>query len=382
MRSSTIWLLLVLSAVAFALSGCGSEGAPLPPSLDLPEPVQDLRATRKGDKITLTWTQPSQTTDHTSADRHLGESIVCQGISDSPAQPLTSCTQTIERVAPKPAHSKNEKTGSVAHATVEAVLQLPASVGSEHPLGFAQYAVVVNNHSGRNAGISNSASVPLAPTLPLPSNLKIAVRADGVAISAGGPSETPPEDHGRLQFLYRIDRTAAEERKPGAPATPAAKIAEVPANDQISVMDHGFEWEKTYVYSVTPVTRILAAPGGAPLGEVEGETSAGVRVVAHDVFPPAAPVGLQAVYGGNPQQNFIDLTWAPNTEGDLAGYNVYRHEEGTTLRRINPEPLKTPVFRDSNVAPGKQYFYAVTAIDLRDNESGKSEEAHESVPAR
>jgi len=91
---------------------------------------------------------------------------------------------------------------------------------------------------------------------------------------------------------------------------------------------------------------------------------------------------LQAVYSGNHQQNFIDLTWAPNTEGDLAGYNVYRREDGGTFKRINSDLLKTPVFRDPEVTPGRQYFYSVTAVDFRNNESAKSEEAHEAIPAR
>ena len=380
MRSATICLLLVL--IAGILSGCGSEGAPLPPSLDLPEPVQDLRATRKGDKVTLAWTQPNQTTDHAAAGRHIGESVVCQGTSDSPGQPLTACTQTVEHVPPKPVGAKTEKTAGMANATVETVVPISTSLYAAHPLSFAQYAVLVNNHSGRNAGISNSASVPLAPTLPAPPNLKVAVRADGVVISATTPHETLPDGQGRLQFIYRIDRAATEEPKPGAPATPPAKVAEIPANDSINVIDHGFEWEKTYVYTITPVTRILTAPGGATLGEVEGDTSAGVQVVTRDIFPPVAPIGLQAVYSGNPQQNFIDLTWAPNTEGDLAGYNVYRREDGGTFKRINSELVKTPVFRDPDVTPGRQYFYSVTAVDLRNNESAKSEEAHEAVPAR
>ena len=373
MRPATVCVFLALVAAIF--TGCGSEGAPLSPSLDLPEPVQDLRATRKGDKVTLAWTQPNQTTDHAAAERHIGESLICQGITDSPGQPLTACTQTVDRVPPKPTGQKTTAT------TVEAVVAISSSLYTAHPLSFAQYALLVNNHSGRNAGISNSASVPLAPTLPAPENLKIAVRADGVAISATAPHETLSEAQGRLQFVYRIERVLAEKTQPEAPAAPAAKVAEVPAGDDINVIDHGFEWEKTYAYSITPVTRILVAPGGATLGEVEGETSARVQVVTRDIFPPVAPIGLQAVYSGNQQQNFIDLTWAPNTEGDLAGYNVYRREEGGTFKRINSELIKTPVFRDPDVRSGKQYFYYVTAVDMRNNESGKSEEAHEAVPA-
>lgn len=366
-------------ATGILLAGCGTEGAPQAPSLDLPQPVQDLRASRKGEKVTLDWTQPSQTTDRQSAERHLAATIVCQGISDSAPQPLSNCPQEVDRVPPTRVSNNGQQ--NTPNTPVEVSVNLDSQVSRAHPLGFAQYAVIVNNHSGRNGGISNSAPVPLAPTPSAPTDMKVEVRSDGVYISATPAAQELPDAGGRLQFFYRIDRDIpASDQKPGTPPAPPAKVAEVPAGGQLQAVDRGFEWEKNYIYRVTPVTRILAAPEGAPVAEVEGETSPGVQILTRDIFPPAPPVGLQAVYSGNPQQNFIDLTWAPNTEGDLAGYNVYRREEGRQFVRLNSDLVKTPVFRDSDVTPGKQYFYTISAVDLRGNESGKSEETHESVP--
>jgi fibronectin type 3 domain-containing protein len=92
------------------------------------------------------------------------------------------------------------------------------------------------------------------------------------------------------------------------------------------------------------------------------------------------PTGLQAVFSGPGQPPFIDLVWAPNTDADLAGYNVYRHEPGGPPVKINTELVKTPAFRDANVSAGKVYLYAISAVDARGNESAHSEEASESVP--
>jgi hypothetical protein len=39
-----------------------------------------------------------------------------------------------------------------------------------------------------------------------------------------------------------------------------------------------------------------------------------------------------------------------------------------------------PAFRDARVVSGNTYFYSVSAVDLRGNESGRSEVASESVP--
>jgi hypothetical protein len=143
-------------------------------------------------------------------------------------------------------------------------------------------------------------------------------------------------------------------------------------------LDQTVEWEKHYDYRATLVT-VVSGPG-KPEVEVEGDDTPAAQVFAHDVFPPAVPSGLQAVFSGVGQSPFVDLVWSPNTEADLAGYNIFRHEAGGQPARLNSEPVKAPAFRDPNVQPGRKYFYSVSAIDERSNESPRSEEASEQVP--
>jgi hypothetical protein len=145
-----------------------------------------------------------------------------------------------------------------------------------------------------------------------------------------------------------------------------------------SFLDQTFEWEKTYFYREAVVS--VVATAGKPALEVEGDDTPELKVFAHDVFPPAVPSGLQAVFSGPGQQLFIDLIWAPVTDADLDGYNVYRHEEGSPAVKVNAQPVKVPAYRDLQVVSGKTYFYSVSAVDVRGNESGRSEEASEHVP--
>jgi fibronectin type 3 domain-containing protein len=114
--------------------------------------------------------------------------------------------------------------------------------------------------------------------------------------------------------------------------------------------------------------------------QVEGNDSPRVRVVAHDIFPPSVPSGLQAVYSGEGQKPFIDLIWAPVPSADLAGYNVYRSEGEAAPIKMNSDLVKTPSYRDMAVSAGKTYTYFVSAVDARNNESQKSEAASEAVP--
>ncbi len=153
------------------------------------------------------------------------------------------------------------------------------------------------------------------------------------------------------------------------------------ATDQ--ALDKAIRFGQTYEYRAQRVARVTV---GSKTLELDGEFSAPVRVEALDIFPPAVPTGLAAVAtvgeaGTGPS---IDLSWQPDTETDLAGYAVYRREDGgtnETWQRISPaQPLVPPGFHDAQVQPGHTYRYAVTAIDQGGHESARSVETEETVP--
>ncbi len=106
----------------------------------------------------------------------------------------------------------------------------------------------------------------------------------------------------------------------------------------------------------------------ALVGELrQSEISAIVGVTPADTFPPAVPVGLMAVAG----VNSIELAWQPNTEDDLAGYQVYRSTGGGAAERI-AGPVDAPNFSDRTVEIGTKYSYTITSIDRTGNESAHS----------
>ena len=68
----------------------------------------------------------------------------------------------------------------------------------------------------------------------------------------------------------------------------------------------------------------------------------------------------------------IELSWDSNTESDLKGYAVYRAAGDGDFERTG-ELVAAPSFSDRRVESGKRYRYLVTALDLRGNESTRSE---------
>ena len=140
--------------------------------------------------------------------------------------------------------------------------------------------------------------------------------------------------------------------------------------------DSGFDYGKTYVYIVR--TEIIV--NGTP---VESGDSKPAILTPKDIFPPAAPQDLVAAIlpGASPGTSVIDLSWAINSETDLAGYRVYRSErENEQGQSLTPNLLPSPAYRDSGVLSGRRYWYAVSAVDRAGNESSPSTPVLVEVP--
>jgi hypothetical protein len=344
------------------LTACATMAPPQPPSLDLPKPPADLRAARKGERVTLTWSIPSQTTDRQTI-RSVGPTRICRALSEE----LTQC-QTPVGVAAPPANPGGSNAKQKATNTYTDTIA--AQQESNSPAAVITYAVEVLNHDGRSAGLSNQVHVPLILTLPPPRDFQAQLNSQGVVLRWTG--ETAPA-LSRVHFVYRVYRRRQGEQQ-------RILVGDVPAADEhgFSLTDSQIDWQKTYDYTVEAVT-VIDEPN-RPEMQVEGEDTPDIKVFADDTFPPAVPTGLQAVFSGPGQAPFIDLVWAPVSDADLAGYNVYRHEQGAPAGKINSELVRTPAYRDTNVVSGRHYLYSVSSVDLRGNESARSEEAAETVP--
>jgi hypothetical protein len=199
---------------------------------------------------------------------------------------------------------------------------------------------------------------------------------------------------------YRVYRDEKHETKPDtgpsgaapATATPAVKtdspselLGDSPTellgdSPSPSFRDTTFEFGHTYVYSV----RCVVQYGANSTDSVESDDSNLLVVTPKDIFPPAAPTGLVTVAlpATSDVAAHIELSWAISPETDLAGYNIYRSEQGsTTVLRLNQSTLPAPSYRDMTVTPGRLYTYTVTAVDRAGNESPASEPATAEIPA-
>jgi len=78
----------------------------------------------------------------------------------------------------------------------------------------------------------------------------------------------------------------------------------------------------------------------------------------------SVPTGLKAVAGANS----ISLTWNPNPESFLGGYNLYRDTAagGLFTKKVNSGLINNVAYTDTTVQSGQTYYYRLTAVDQRD----------------
>ncbi len=365
MKTTARWEQAALAAVlgsGMVLAGCGLPGAPLPPSLDLPNPVSDLAAARTGGQVSLTWTMPQRDTDKVLLKRNVAVRV-CRRESAS------ALCATAGRLQLRP---------GAAGAFTET---LPPALTTGPPRALTYFVELINQR-GRSAGLSNAATILAGEAPAAVTGLTAEVRKDGVVLRwTPGPAEPFPT----AVRLRRTLLTPPAKRPPQGPLAPPPEPAEQNLLVESSpvrgrALDQDIRFGETYEYRAQRVARLPV--NGATL-EMDGPLSAQVTVQALNVFPPAVPAGLAAVAstGENGAAPSVDLSWLPDTEADLAGYAVYRREDGSPWRRISPaQPVVGPGFHDPDVEPGHTYSYAVSAIGQNGRESARSAAAEETVP--
>jgi hypothetical protein len=91
---------------------------------------------------------------------------------------------------------------------------------------------------------------------------------------------------------------------------------------------------------------------------------------SEDTTPPAAPQGAIL----QPSSGDWRMSWNPNGEADLAGYNVFRYDPDPSREnayvKVNPSTITTNSYSVS-VDPASAIF-RVRAVDATGNQSGMS----------
>jgi hypothetical protein len=102
--------------------------------------------------------------------------------------------------------------------------------------------------------------------------------------------------------------------------------------------------------------------------------------IIQDTTPPTAPLGIDV----ERRLKGVSLSWSPNMEADLAGYNiwVYNPSPGSVqaYQKLNDELITDIKYACSKLPAGPDYYFRLTAVDVYGNESPMSSVISAGVP--
>jgi hypothetical protein len=318
---------LPLAAAALLVSGCGYVGDPLPPSLQIPLPVEDLSARQEGSEIRFEFTPHLETTDKLVLRSLAGIDLRGgQGPAGAWDAERWAAAATVIPVA-EPAKGE----------TLSVRAAVTPWVGKEVAFG-----VRTRSPRGRLSGWSNFVVLTVVEPPARPGRLVAQASAAGVVLTWEPGSRQP----GESWRVLRSEEDGAETE---------AGTAKEPR-----FLDAAARYGRLYTYRVQKVV---------PAGQhtAVSAISAHAAITPRDVFAPAVPQGLTALAG----VGAVELSWEPNREPDLRGYRVFRAEGDGALSPL-AELVSGPSFSDRTAKPGVRYLYAVSSLDTTGNESAKS----------
>jgi fibronectin type 3 domain-containing protein len=310
---------------AVVLGGCGYVGYPLPPAINIPVPVTNLRAAQVGDQMIVEFTEPLLTTEGLPVKR-LG------GLDVRVGKKIDPFSGGIWAQTAKPVKAELTESGEV-----KVLIPVKDWVGQDVIIGAR-----TTNLKGKPSPWSNFVTVHVAAPPATPTGLHAESDAKGIKLMWTGSSPS-----------YRVFRKLPTDKE-------GAQIGEP---TEASFIDATAEYDKKYVYWV------VAVDGGAKSPESER-----FEFTAIDTFPPAVPKGLAPIVG----PTSIELAWESNTEPDLRGYRVYRSVAGAAPEMLGE--VASPAFSDKKPVAGKKQSYMITAVDTHGNESAKSAGVEVDVP--
>ena len=338
--------LLILLA-ALGCSACGVQGTPRPPRIEQPQQVTDLSVVQVGRSLRLNFTLPRLATDGERLTKPQELEIVREVHPANEALPPSQARWDVWQAF---VNADLEK-----HLRGDSVMVAMPFTGNEPPAARVQVAVRTVTRGFRNrprtSELSNVITISLLQVPDAIKGLQAVTAEQAIELSWSAPGQTVSG--------YRLFRslTGAEDS--------LSAIAETSGPEY---HDADFEFGRAYFYKVSAIVKERGSVA-------ESEESAAIEITPRDTFPPQPPKGLTALH----TTDAVELIWSASPEADLRGYNVYREVEGSGASRLTPEPLSTPIYRDTNVAAGISYQYRVTALDTAGNESAPSDEAEAEV---
>jgi fibronectin type 3 domain-containing protein len=324
-----------------------------------PQTVKDFSLFQKGDKLILSWTNPTAYVDGNPLKEVVEVEIWMA--EENKIEGGSAKKMSVEEFEDKANLLAKINRGQFSSLLQEKAAAEKSSYVFPLETGkFGQkiitFAVRIKDEKKRMSEFSGLLSIEVQPSPLPPQNVRASVFEKHIEVRWSAPAATAGELGSTQPVGYKVYRAEEEE-------APVLLNSSLVRGEEYR--DGSFSFGKTYRYFVRAVASDAAAFR-------ESDDSEVVEILAKDTFPPAPPAGLTVISG----TGFIALSWEANKEPDLAGYKVWRRAAGQAdFVLLKSLPATETTYSDSLVEKNKRYDYAITALDNAGNESRKLQAA-------
>lgn len=339
---------------AIVLVGCASPGPPRPPTLQLPQPVRDLKATREGGRVTLQFSLPQRTTDNLPIREAVMKASACRGSEGGPCVPVPSLQNVGVNL---------DKAGSAANRAMTWHDELPTADATGEPR-LLVYRIQLSNLEGKTAGWSEPAYTAAGNPPAAVEGLRAEETRAGILLQWQPEAGSPGAD-----VLLRREMVSPPANAKREETEPVWLESHATGATADATIDSSASEDTPYRY--VAVRRRNVTLGGRKTA-LDSAWSTPVEITWRNAFPPGAPTGLSAAPFAERGQFAVDLVWQPVEEPGLKGYVVTRQAidaDGAPVgspERLTPQPVALPAFHDQTAKQGVRYRYSVQAVSRKD----------------
>jgi fibronectin type 3 domain-containing protein len=357
-------MLLIGVCVLSLAPTCGKRRPPLPPIERIPQRTEELTGVQRGNQVILIWPAPLRNASQGSVQSI--HRVDVYRVAEKSSAPLALTEDQFAArallVGSVPFDEINKGGPRLTYVDTLELAGQPARL---------RYAIRYVNAAGQRAAFSNfflmepAAKVALPPTL-----TKTGSELSETAMTLTWTPPTKNIDDSTPPNLLGYNVYRVLEAKPDPNPKP---LNQQPVTGT-QYQDKTFKFGEKYQYFVRSVS---LGTEGAPVESLDSD-----RIDLHqdDKYPPAPPDLLAP----NPAEGRIALFWSPNSEPDLARYELYRSTDPSLPKDkwslLTPPAFTKTTFADTNVERGKTYYYYVVAFDTAGNRSQPSQVVSETVP--
>jgi len=346
-RVPKLWIaLLVFLSAVISFNGCGNKGSLYMAPVLLPGVIENLQVHQIGNQIHLEWTFPKFLSDgKTSFDpRKIKNLYIYYANEEYPAIKFRKKSKLLHKLKYLQIDFKQTRSSFAMKFSNRDLVQK------------SHYFALYYKYERKSSPLSTIVSLDSALPPQIIRDLQVSHEGKVIKLKWSRPTQDITDNKVGKILGYKVFRKVEETEQSNPPAKFSPINAARVLREYFEDKDTGTDG--TYVYQIST---IIAK-------KIDSFPSNRVKVAVTDIYPPEIPANLVSFKA----KDHIYLSWAKARDLDFSHYQIYRKINHKEDFQLIIKSIKTNFYTDRSVKPGTTYYYYVTSMDQKKNESNRS----------